>query len=217
MINVDRIVTISLKENHTRRTLAQTELSKLNLKTDFFLAERDSGHEERGCFNSHRQVCKQALDDGCQTLLIFEDDIKVLPYQQKQIDRVNRFLRENKKPFDILYLGLIIGKMWFCGMKSIVRAKGAGLHAYIISKQGMEKIITYQYQGIPIDKVIKRDFKCYSIYPIIAEQHPEGMLISDISASRKNHKPTDAEFWRENYLKQKWILWKNLHKMLFGD
>ena len=90
MINVDRIITISLKEKHERRASTEKELSKLGIQTNFFIAERDQGHEERGCFNSHLQVCKEALQDiSCQSLLVFEDDVKIRAFTQKHIHQMN--------------------------------------------------------------------------------------------------------------------------------
>jgi len=215
LIKVDKIVTISLEENESRRLATQRELSKLKLETEFFLAKRDQGHEERGCFNSHLQVCREALYSGCQSLLVFEDDVRILPYTEKQISRLNHFIARQNNEFDVLYLGLIIGKMWFCGYRSIVRAKGAGAHAYILSRKGMEKLFTYEYNGLPFDKVLKHDFKGYSVYPIIAEQHPETRVISDISPQRKSVGAKDEIFWMQNFQKQKWLPWKNLHKTIF--
>lgn len=214
MINADRIVTISLEENHARRASTEAELAKLSLHTDFHLAQRDRGHEERGCFNSHLAVCKEALQAGCQSLIVFEDDVRILAFTGRQITAVNQFIRENS--FEVLYLGLIISKMWFCWRKAIVRAKGSGAHAYVLSRQGMEKLAAYEYRGIPIDKVFKHDFTCHSVYPIIAEQHAESTLSSDISpwrntVGRKNH-----DFWSNNFRRQKWLPWKNLHKTLMG-
>lgn len=211
MIQVDKILTISLKENHARQKLTQAELAKLNVKTDFFLVDRDKGYEERGCFNSHLEACKQALKENCNTLLVFEDDVKILDFKQYQIDAINQFIKQQANHFDILYLGLIIGKMWFCGHTAIVRAKGAGAHAYILSRRGMEKLAAYQYQNTPIDKIMKNEFKCYSVYPIIAEQYPETVIASDITPSRKGD-IKDENFWKRNYQKQKYLPWKNLHK-----
>lgn len=215
MIQVDRVVTISLAENQSRRETTQSELNKLQLKTDFFLAARDKGHEERGCFNSHLTVCREALYSGCQSVLILEDDVKILSFSKAQIKRINYFITHHAKEFDVLYLGLIIGKMWFCWQRSIVRAKGSGAHAYILSRRGMEKLFAYEYAGVPFDKVLKHDFKCYSVYPIIADQFPETTIASDISPSRNSMELKDEAFWRDNYRKQKSLPWLNLHKTIF--
>ena len=104
--------------------------------------------------------------------------------------------------------------MWFCWRKSIVRARGAGAHAYILSRRGMEKLANYTYQGIPLDKILKRDFHCYSVYPIIAEQHPESVCVSDISPLRNSIEVKDEFFWRANARKQLWLPWKYLYKTL---
>jgi len=214
MIDVDKIVTISLRENEERRKLTKSELLKLNLKTEFFIADRDPENGERGCFNSHLQVCQQALADQCQSVLVFEDDVKILPFTAKQITAINQFIKDQDKiNFDVLYLGLIIGEMWFCGRRSIVRAKGATTHAYILSKQGLKKLSNYLFSGKPIDKIFKHDFKCYSVYPIIAEQFSENIVSSDLTPFRQFSEIKDEKFWQNNYRKQKWLPWKNLHKI----
>lgn len=214
MIKVDKIVTISLKHREDRRQLVMRELNKLKITTDFYLPEVDHDNRERGCFNSHLEVCKTALLQGHRHVLVFEDDVVIRPYHPKQIARINQFIDKYSNVFDIVYLGLIIGDMWFCGTQSIVRARGAGAHAYILSKRGMDKLASYTYNGTPIDKVMKREFKCYCIYPIIAEQYPETIVQSDISNTRKDAPLKDETFWRNNYTKQYYLPWKNLHKSI---
>lgn len=216
MIKVDKIVTVSLKERQERRQLTESELAKLNLKTEFFLADRDRENGDRGCFDSHLKVCQQAFADQCNSVLVFEDDVKILPFTVKQIAAINHMIEQQDKiKFDVLYLGLIIGKMWFSRYSSIVRAKGTGGHAYILSKQGIEKLSRYSFDGKPIDKIFKHDFKCYSVYPIIAEQFSETLVPSDLTPFRLDMKGVkDEKFWKKNRLKQKWLLWKNLHKGL---
>lgn len=217
MINVDSVITISLKDNHIRQTSAQVELKKLGLTTEFLLAERDNGREERGCFNSHLAAAKEALAAGAKHVLICEDDVKILPFTTKQITQLNSFINQSSPSYDLIYLGLIIGSMWYCGINSIVRARGAGGHAYILSRQGMEKIVAYTYTGVPIDKIFKRDFKCYSIYPIIAEQYPDEIMSSALTADRQDTEVKNTLFWLANYRKQKYILWKNVFKTLFNN
>ena len=211
LIHLPNVITISLKENVDRQQSAVNELAKLGLKTTFLLVDRDRGHEERGCFNSHIAAVKQAMqDENCDYALICEDDVKILPFNQRQIKQINQFLKKRSNRFDILYLGLIIGKMWWCGMRHIVGTRGAGAHAYIISRTGMQKLVQYEYTGIPFDKVLKYDFKCYSVFPIIAEQFPDEVHPSAIDNARNYQDVKDQKFWEKNYQKQKWILWQNL-------
>lgn len=214
MINVDKVITISLNESHQRRLSTQKELAKIGLNTHFHIVERSHGDEERGCFNAHLAVCKKGLAENCHSLLVCEDDVKLLPYTMQQIDRINWFIDRRAKQFDLLYLGLSISKMWYCGLKSIVRAKGAAAHAYILSRKGMEKLGCTSYTGTPIDKLFKHDFKCYSVYPIIAEQFTNDIFTSSIAAQRNTVGNNNKAHWEKNYRKQKWQLWKNLLKTL---
>ena len=220
MIEVDKIVTISLTADIERQEQTKKELEKLQLKTDFFLTERDIENRERGCFQSHVHVARNALHTNIKSLLVFEDDVKILPFTQKQIGAINHFLKTNKTKFDALYLGLIVGKMWISGnfftvRYPIVRAKGAGSQAYILSREGMEKLSRYEYTGTAIDKLIKHDFKCYSIYPIIANQYSKYQSPSKTySQALLDERIADDLFWKNNLKKQKGMLCKNLHKTL---
>lgn len=215
MIIVNRVVTISLREDVVRQEQACQELKKLQLQPEFFLPDPDKNNRERGCFNSHWQVACDALKDGKESVLIFEDDVKILPFTDAQIAAINQFLIKNKNQFDVFYLGLIIDKMWRCGQYPIVRARGAGCHAYILSRVGMEKLCSYSYQGTPIDKIIKRDFKCYSIYPIIANQYPKHIAQSvNYSKELLAQGEADERFWAANLAKQKGILRRNFIKSI---
>jgi len=212
MLVVDKTIVISLKEQELRRQQTKIQLAKLGIKPNFLIVDRDVGHEERGCFNSHLLACKQVFTENLNHILICEDDVLIRAFQPEQLEKINLFIDKKRHQFDVLYLGLIISKMWFTLYPSIVGTKGAGLHAYILSRRGAEKLANYQYEGTPIDKVIKHDFKCYSIYPIIAEQYAETFMPSAITPTRC-HAPIKSEaFWQQNYAKQKWLPWKNLHK-----
>lgn len=216
MLNVDKIVTISLRENKIRQQSALHEINKLNLNTEFLLVDRDVENGERGCFNSHVTACKNALEENCQNILIFEDDIKIRPFKSKQINAINHFIK-NHQDFDLLFLGFIVKDMWYCGEgSSIVRAIGCGSHGYILSRQGMEKIARYQYTGVAIDELIKLDLKCYSVFPIIADQYSESVLKSDLTFYRKLIRQHDEVkndyFWRKNYFKQWPVLLLNWQK-----
>lgn len=218
MIKVDNLVIISLQNDQIRQKTVLQEMAKLNLQAQFFLSERDKENGERGCFNSHVSVAKNALYDDCQSLLVFEDDVKILNFTPQQIAAINQFVLKKNKHFDVLYLGIILGKIWFCGSFSIVRARGAGLHAYLLSRRGIEKMSNYQYQGRPIDEVVQHDFKAYSVYPMLAIQYPETETNSTVSGFRnlrKRREPKNHAFWQDNCKKQKRRLWSNFHRTIY--
>jgi GR25 family glycosyltransferase involved in LPS biosynthesis len=215
MITVNKTFTISLRDQEKRRALAQHEIKKLHTETDWFLADPDSASNSiKGCFASHVSVAKLALQNKVESIMVFEDDVKILPYTKQQIDAINQFINKKTKHFDLLYLGFILGKMWYCGKHSIVRAQGPGLHAYILSPTGIQKMANYHYNNQPIDEVVKNSMKCYSVYPIIAEQQSEAIIGSAISPVRnhiKRHHVKDEQFWKHNFDKQKRRLWGNIH------
>ena len=214
MLVVDKTIVISLKDQELRRQQTKIQLTKLGVKPYFLIVDRDVEHEERGCFNSHLLAGQYVFRENLKHILICEDDVLIRAFEPQQLEQINVFIDTKRQQFDILYLGLIISKMWFTLHPSIVGAKGAGLHAYILSRRGAEKLATYLYEGTPIDKVIKHDFKCYSTYPIIAEQYAETGMPSAITPTRCGSPIKSEAFWQENYAKQKWLPWKNLHKSL---
>lgn len=213
-IQVDKVFTISLIDQEERREITKKEINKLGLEPNWFLTEREaSGNPEKGCFDSHVSIANLALKNNYNHILVFEDDVKILAYSEKQLIAINHFIQNHINDFDLLYLGFILGKIWYCGKKNIVRAKGVTSHAYILSPSGIKKMANFHYQGNPIDEIMKENMKCYSVYPLIAAQQSETLFKSSISEERnkKNrHAVKDDGYWEKNFKKQKKRLYQNI-------
>ncbi|MBS1800798.1 MAG: glycosyltransferase family 25 protein [Acidobacteria bacterium] len=107
----ERIVVINLPERRDRRREMETQLEKFNLSAEFFPAVKVTEQGEwpslgaRGCFLSHYNVLKQALDAGARNVLIFEDDLDFSPNLPFLTPELLRLLERDAWGF--LYLGHI--------------------------------------------------------------------------------------------------------------
>jgi GR25 family glycosyltransferase involved in LPS biosynthesis len=126
---------------------------------------------QRGCFESHLLLWKKILKEpDSLNFYIFEDDVEITGniHTTMPID------------FDILFLGHIAetkGELIFKNIYKSVFPRG--LHAYIISKKGIKKLLqyfeTFEEFILPIDELIalaiyKNILKAYSIFPPVAKQ-----------------------------------------------
>ncbi|MED5501116.1 MAG: glycosyltransferase family 25 protein [Pseudomonadota bacterium] len=215
-LNVDGVFCISIKEREDRRELLRKEFLSLENKIEFILVERDHENGERGCFNSHLMCAQIALERGYNRVLILKDDATLLPTSQKQIKRLNLFLKLRNP--ELFYLGGMLGRMWIIPFMNVVRCRLTGTQAYILSRKGCERLSQMTYQGKAIDGLYCRKFKAYGTYPMISQQQPEARASSDIMAYRaltKAKRVKDENFWQQNYEKQKAALRRNWLRTLF--
>ncbi len=110
----DRIYVINLASRADRRAEMQTQLERVGLSLDrapviLFPAVRPDSPGEfpsigaRGCFGSHLGALKAAVAEGCQRILILEDDLDFSPAGLQSIDTALSALRE--QPWGMFYGG----------------------------------------------------------------------------------------------------------------
>lgn len=145
-----------------------------------------------GCFLSHIKVWKRFIEDkdnNDDNILVLEDDVIFEENFNEKLKLVLKDLKDLKDTNDILYLGYIGGNVInligsLLGInreekivtKNIIIPKTSlALHAYIISRKGINKILNnleknklnhhfdYYLQSL-------RELNCYSCYPRIAYQ-----------------------------------------------
>ncbi|MEC9483035.1 MAG: glycosyltransferase family 25 protein [Halomonas sp.] len=207
---VDAVFCISLSEQQDRRELLKNEFRELGHEIEFILVERDAKNPERGCYRSH-QICAQtALKRGYKRVLILEDDATFLNPENRQVARINRFLRWRNP--QLFYLGGMLGRMWLTPWRNIVRCRLTGTQAYIISRKGCEVLVSHDYTGVAVDSFFCRAFKAYGTYPMLSQQQPDVEGESAIAEYRKETHGQkyikDKDFWDANFRGQK----KNLRK-----
>jgi glycosyl transferase family 25 len=215
-LHVDAVLCINLREREDRRVAILKNFQDSGLKIEFFLVDKDKEDPQRGCYNSHRACAKLALERNYDRILILEDDAFIDPFSQGIVQRINNFL-ERTNP-DLFYLGVLLGKIWLTWHRNIARCRGQGAHAYIISRPGCEKILSWDdYCGKGIDSVFSKRFKAYCVFPMMCYQDTS---TSDIASFRRHidgSKSTPEEEYNANnflYFRKKQYIQaiKNIHK-----
>ncbi|MBU2706667.1 glycosyltransferase family 25 protein [Zooshikella marina] len=214
---VDKAYCISLKERTDRQEIAKKNLSVLGNPVEFWLVEKDKDNPERGCYNSHRDIARHALEQGYQRVLIFEDDI--LFHKQaspSQLKRINNFLCSNQG--DVFYLGGFLGRLWLTYRPNIARCKLFCTHSYILQRSGLEKLAAADYHHEPIDIIYKREFDSYTAFPMLTSQLPYSVVASDIASHRleKDNAEFTDEHWHWNRRYQYWSALKNIKYTLLN-
>lgn len=197
--DVDAVYCISLKERIDRRELFKRTVGDLLNNRVIFKIVKKAEDPVRGCYESHQAIAKEALANGLQRVLIFEDD--VMPYELKAapIFFINRFIRTRR--FEALHLGYSMGKTWLTWFPFIARGRVVALHAYILSREGCQILANTPYSGVPVDIVFKKRIKQHCVFPMLFRQHSASVAGSDLEHVVKN----EDEWWERNWEKH----WKS--------
>ncbi|MEB5932411.1 hypothetical protein MXL15_09400 [Pseudomonas mosselii] len=217
-LEVDGVFCISVWERTDRRSLFKSEFSCSQLNIEFMMVERDSECPERGCFTAHVACAKLALKRGYQRVLILEDDATLVPFKSIQVSQINAFLSRHEP--ELFCLGANLGKVWLTWSPGIARIRAKGAHAYILSREGCERLVSYSpYAGEEIDRVFSKRFKGFMAFPMLSQQQSENLAPSDIFTSRSlDRSYPDEAFWKANWRKQYIQVIKNIGKtLLFRD
>jgi len=139
----DRIVCINLVDRDDRMKEAQDQFDKVGLlgTVQFHRVERHPRGGRYGCYNSHREVMANALKDGLDSVLIFEDDVQFEDGWEEVVHDAKCFIDKAKntnKQFDAFFLGSQILYVDEKVSTKVWRVKCCNSHAYIVSKSGME-------------------------------------------------------------------------------
>ncbi|NMZ66737.1 glycosyltransferase family 25 protein [Pseudomonas oryzihabitans] len=197
-LNVDGCLCINLENRTDRKELINKEFLESEINIEFVKAIADQ-NPERGCYESHRLCAQIAIERNYRRVLILEDDATLRSVRSYQISAINSTLK-NKNP-QILYLGIILGKLWLTWQPGIARCRGQGAHAYILSRDACETLLNTPFQNKAIDNFYSKNLRGYCALPMLCEQQGGGIVPSDINPS--NYK-TEAEknFWKKNRRKQ---------------
>ena len=92
-------VCINLKERDDRMKMAQERFEAVGLggnKVLFHRVDRDPRGARFGVYEPHREIIKQAYDDGIKSVLVFEDDVMFTEgWEQVVQDSEDFLLRSN--------------------------------------------------------------------------------------------------------------------------
>lgn len=148
---------------------------QIKSEPEMYVAKRHPRGGLVGCFSSHIEVCKIALQRGVTNVLIFEDDIVITSgYDQEIFDDVNKFMKDNDD-WECIQFGygpalsksfLNFGRLLVAPRvsKHLVKYFGLHTHANCLSRKGLEKIVKFGYQELE-----KNDIKHYDqwLYDIL--------------------------------------------------
>lgn len=112
----DHVRVISLRERTDRQREVLEEFAAVGVDTarhrlEFYLADRPVSQGgfptlgARGCFTSHREVLRQAIAAGAQSVLVFEDDVFLRRTSAVAIDAL--VMAMNSTLWDIIYFGYL--------------------------------------------------------------------------------------------------------------
>jgi hypothetical protein len=129
---------------------------------------------------------KEAYEKGYKNLLIFEDDIVINEDRWKEeLPKCIEFMKNNKD-WEIFFLGCapIIYDPSFKTRQvvgNIYQTHALTTHAYVVSRDYMERLSKVPYIGVRIDKITSESKHSYGCLPSIVYQ--TGDFISDIQST----------------------------------
>jgi GR25 family glycosyltransferase involved in LPS biosynthesis len=120
----------------------------------------------KGCLESHFFCINDAIDNGYENVLIFEDDVCFLSYDSKVLIDVVDYLAGNAL-WDLFYLG---GNVMYPAKfvhEHVFKSRFFSTHAYIVNRRAFEKILN---ATVPIDVWYAWNTISYGLYPMYATQ-----------------------------------------------
>jgi len=190
---------INIKKRPDRWKITNERLNKLGIQPHRWEATDSSTPEfkklydkipnekrsigEVACYFSHKKLWQHIYDIGIEKALIFEDDAIVSPGITKE-----DILREVYKSygFDIIYLGHCYSNIQNFSENIIKVGTAQCLHAYVISRKAIEKILNEPDNfSLPIDKITEQLCEknlCYvsrNIPNVLNKTYGSGIILQD--------------------------------------
>jgi len=191
----DAIRCINLVTRQDRLDLCSKVFQKYDIPVKYYHPQKHPTNPTQGCFESHINLISEAYDQGCQNILIFEDDIidnsKIITLDALYL--AIDFMKKNNT-WDLFFLGSrpIIEMNSIKRIKkgngaSIIKLKSTCCHAYILSRRMMEKMYRMKYAGAEIDYIYIRNRDSYAIYPSFFYQRESDSDLGGVGFIGKNY------------------------------
>lgn len=166
----DRIYCINLKERKDRHALSKKVFEKHNIPVTYFITERHK-NGDRGCFNSHVTICKEAVEKGFKRILIFEDDVvDTNELNSKNLNFIFKSLRKIPN-WQIFYFGCFPDIRY--GVSSvfgnIYKTRAYGAHAYGLNTSIIHRIANLKWEGRSYDSYLMES-EHYAYLPRMFDQ-----------------------------------------------
>lgn len=148
---VDAAYAITLETAVHRHKRLEDEIQRVKLapKTEIVKVKKHPEGGAKGCYESHQNVWKDALQKGHQVVLIVEDDVFFSEDWEALLPHVADFLASGQ-PWDCFVLGWVPfrAKRFSSHVSHLLR--GTATHAYLVSRAALEKGLP-PFTTLPVD------------------------------------------------------------------
>lgn len=155
---IDHVYCINLERRPDRREKALKEFIDVGIEPVEFFKGTDGRVEapeglfiskpEYGCSDSHIRIWRDIVKNGYKTVLIFEDDVHILPHFKARLAAVLDDL-ELVPDWDYINLGRLA---WKIGNEKITqnltRGSTWGAHCYLISQKGARQVSVWDTKDL---------------------------------------------------------------------
>lgn len=179
---LDAVYCISLKSRDDRATLVAAQFHKTGLcrKVTFYRPTRHPKKGIIGSWESHRAVCADAAERGCQATLVCEDDVLfVRKLSPASVRAIGAAIHSLPADWTIFHLGHWPVWSYFIA-RNVLRTMSACAHAYVASPRllawmrdhpyGTPGIPMYRRIGRALDSAFSQLPGVYALFPMIAIQ-----------------------------------------------
>ena len=185
---------INLDKRPDRLVACEDAWYKLNFYPERFSAIENE-NPSLGCYLSHLEILRKARDAN-KNVLIFEDDIEIINFEEKLIEKALDELYD--LDWAMLYLGGNILKPFYQTSPHLAKLNHCqSTHAYSINKKYLPQIVEFVEKNIFIIDCLYADYvvpqlPCYITIPMMAIQR------SDYSNIEKRKMTYDIPIERYN-------------------
>jgi GR25 family glycosyltransferase involved in LPS biosynthesis len=185
---------INLRERTDRAEHAIQSAKSIGLPIEFYYTEKHPDGGVAGCFESHQNVCREALASGQKRLLVLEDDFEgtedlLKEEGLKALEEAIEFVN-TREDWSIVYLG-VLPNIWFeksvrVGPHMYKLKPWACTHAMIVSEKYMKEIVSWKFTQYGKDAYDWRHRKCEHAYAF----HPQAIKQFDSPSDIRTQLPT---------------------------
>jgi hypothetical protein len=211
---LDGVYCISLKSREDRAVRVAAQFHKVGLcrQVLFYRPLRFPGRGYIGSWASHRAVAEHARQHGCNTTLIFEDDVQfVRRLSPCSVRAIGRAIEGLPPDWMIFFLGH--WPLWAYFVRpNVLRTSSGCAHAYIVSPRllhwlhehpwGAPGIEKRRLIGKALDSAYAMLPATYALFPMIATQsisHSDNFAVSRKKNTKLKHIITHSRY-REWFL-----------------
>ncbi len=168
----DKFYCISLEERPDRRAESNAEFEKAGLSelVEYLIRKKHPMDPERGIYESHLTCIEKGLNEGADTIVVFEDDILFHGMDSRVLQNAIDFL-ESTPDWHILFLGCMVQKSRRTANPSVLEIRYRSLsHAYAIHRRLAETL--GPWRGVPYDDMLRdlENNRAYALFPSFAFQ-----------------------------------------------